>query len=90
MIIQLKEAGVKGADRWAWFGLFGPGKMAPTLVKRLRDDAAAVLAEPETLAKIRDLASEPGGEEPDVFAKRIKTELAEWKETAKEAGIEAE
>jgi tripartite-type tricarboxylate transporter receptor subunit TctC len=84
------EAGVKGADRWAWFGLFGPGKMAPTLVKRLRDDAAAVLAEPETLAKIRDLASEPGGEEPDVFAKRIKTELAEWKETAKEAGIEAE
>ena len=42
----------KGADRWAWFGLFGPGKMAPTLVKRLRDEAAAVLAEPETLAKI--------------------------------------
>ena len=84
------EAGVKGVGRWAWFGLFGPGKMAPTLVKRLRDDAAAVLAEPETLAKIRDLASEPGGEEPDVFAKRIKTELAEWKETAKEAGIEPE
>jgi tripartite-type tricarboxylate transporter receptor subunit TctC len=84
------EAGVKGVGRWAWFGLFGPGKMAPTLVKRLRDDAAAVLAEPETLAKIRDLASEPGGEEPDVFAKRIKTELADWKETAKEAGIEPE
>jgi tripartite-type tricarboxylate transporter receptor subunit TctC len=84
------DAGVKGAGRWAWFGLFGPGRMAPTLVKRLRDDAAAVLAEPETLAKIRDLASEPGGEEPDVFAKRIKMELAEWKETAKEAGIKAE
>ena len=84
------EAGVNGAGRWAWFGLFGPGKMAPTLVKRLRDEAAAVLAEPDTLAKICDLASEPGGEEPDVFTKRIKTELAEWKETAKEAGIEPE
>ena len=50
----------------------------------------AVLAEPETLAKIRDLASDPGGETPDQFAQRIKKELVTWREIAKEAGIEPE
>jgi tripartite-type tricarboxylate transporter receptor subunit TctC len=86
----MAEAGVQGVERTAWFSLFGPRGMPPAMVKRIRDDVAAVLAEPETLAKIRDLASEPGGEEPDVFAARVKAELASWRETAKEAGIEPE
>ncbi len=38
-------------------------------------------------AKIRDLASEPGGEPPDAFAKRISEELVIWRDTAKAAGI---
>ena len=57
---------------------------------RIQGDVAAVLAEPETLAKIRDLASEPGGESPDAFARRVKEELVVWRETAKAAGIEPE
>ena len=58
----MAEAGVPGVDRPAWFALFGPGNMPPELALRIQGDVAAVLAEPETLAKIRDLASEPGGE----------------------------
>jgi len=86
----MAEAGVPGVDRPAWFALFGPGNMPPDLALRIQGDVAAVLAEPETLAKIRDLASEPGGEAPDAFARRIKEELVVWRETAKAAGIEPE
>jgi tripartite-type tricarboxylate transporter receptor subunit TctC len=86
----MAEAGIQGVDRVNSFALFGPGNMAPTLAKRIRDDVAAVLAEPATMAKIHDLASEPGGEEPDTFARRVKVELAGWRDTAKEAGIEPE
>ena len=53
----------------------------------MRDDVVAVLAEPEMQAKIRDLASLPGGETPDSFAKRVSRELVTWREIAKEAGI---
>ena len=84
------EAGVPGVERPAWFSMFGPGTLPPELAKRIRDDVAAVLAEPETLAKIKDLASEPGGEEPAVFAKRVKEEIVSWRQVAKEAGIEPE
>ena len=86
----MAEAGVQGVDRPAWFALLGPGNMPPELAKRIQADVAAVLAEPETLAKIRDLASEPGGESPDAFAQRVKEELVVWRDTAKAAGIEPE
>lgn len=86
----MAEAGVQGVDRSAWFAMFGPGKMPAELARRIRDDVAAVLAEPEMQAKIRDLASEPGGEPPDAFAKRIGEELVIWRDTAKAAGIEPE
>lgn len=86
----MAEIGAPGVDQSAWFALFAPGGLPPALAQRIRDDVVAVLAEPETLAKIRDLASEPGGEPPDRFAQRIKTELSTWREIAKEAGIEPE
>jgi len=89
-IPTMAEAGVKGIDQWAWFSLFGPRGLPPALADRIRDDVVAVLAEPETLAKIRDLASEPGGEAPAAFAERVRKELATWREIAKEAGIEPE
>jgi len=86
----MAEAGVPGVDRSAWFAMFGPGKMAAELAQRIRDDVVAVLAESEMQAKIRDLASEAGGEPPDAFAKRISEELVVWRDTAKAAGIEPE
>lgn len=89
-IPTMAEAGVQGVDVSAWFSLFGPGKMSPALANRMRDDVVAVLAEPEMVAKIRDLSSLPGGEPPEAFARRIKKELATWGEIAKEAGIQPE
>jgi tripartite-type tricarboxylate transporter receptor subunit TctC len=86
----MAEAGVPGVDRPQWFSLFGPANMPPALARRIRDDVLAVLAEPETLARIRDLASEPGGETPEVFARRVKSDLTIWRDTAKVAGIEPE
>ena len=86
----MAESGVSGVDRTQWFSLFGPGRMPPALARRIRDDVAAVLAEAAVLARIRDLASEPGGETPEVFAQRVRSDLAIWQETAKAAGIEPE
>lgn len=89
-IPTMAEAGVAGVEQGAWFSLFGPGNLPPALARKLRDDVVAVLAEPEIRAKIRDLASEPGGEAPDAFAGRIKRELVTWGEIAKQAGIQPE
>jgi tripartite-type tricarboxylate transporter receptor subunit TctC len=86
----MDEAGVTGVDQVNWFSLFGPGNLPPSLALFLQKEMAAVLGEPETLAKVRDLGSEPGGEPPEAFAARVHKELAMWATVAKEAGIEPE
>ena len=86
----MEEAGVRGVDQVNWFSLFGPGKLPADLSRFLQSEVAAVLAEPATLAKVRDLGSEPGGEPPEAFAARVREELGMWAAVAKEAGIEPE
>jgi len=86
----MEEAGVKGVDQVNWFSLFGPGKLPAELARFLQTELAAVLAEPETLARVRDLGAEPGGEPPEAFAARVHEELGMWAVVAKEAGIEPE
>jgi tripartite-type tricarboxylate transporter receptor subunit TctC len=86
----MAELGIPDMVRPAWFSLFGPGGMSPALTQRIHADCAAVLAEPEIKAKIADLASEGGGEPPDVFAARVKAELKIWGDVAKLAGIQPE
>jgi tripartite-type tricarboxylate transporter receptor subunit TctC len=86
----MEEAGIKGVDQVNWFSLFGPGNLPAERARFLQTEMAAVLAEPETLAKVRDLGSEPGGEPPEAFAARVREELGMWSVVAKEAGIEPE
>lgn len=89
-IPTMAEIGAPGVDQSAWFSLFAPRGLPPGLTERLRNDVVAVLAEPEVKAKIRDLASEAGGEPTAEFAKRVSRELKTWSEIAKAAGIEPE
>ena len=86
----MEEAGIKGVDQVNWFSLFGPGNLPAERARFLQTEMAAVLAEPVTLAKVRDLGSEPGGEPPEAFAARVREELGMWSVVAKEAGIEPE
>ena len=86
----MEESGIQGVNQVNWFSMFGPGGMTPELAKQIQSDVAAVLAEPETLARVRDLGAEPGGEPPDVFERQVHEELALWAAVAKEAGIEPE
>ena len=86
----MEEAGIKGVDQVNWFSLFGPGNLPAERARFLQTEMAAVLAEPETLANVRDLGAEPGGEPPEAFAARVREELGMWSVVAKEAGIEPE
>ncbi len=86
----MEEAAIVGVDQVNWFSLFGPGRLPAELSRFLQSEIAAVLAEPDMLARVRDLGSEPGGEPCEVFGAQVRRELAMWAKVAKEAGIEPE
>jgi len=72
-----------------WFGLFAPRSTPASVVARLNADLAAVIRSPETGSRIQEIYFEPVGSDAAQLRKRIDTEIAEWTELARQAGIEA-
>jgi len=65
------EAGLPGFVLEAWWGILGPAKMPPDLVKRLNQELNTVLAQPE----VRDvLAREGATPKPETPEENIQTE----------------
>ncbi len=79
---------VPGFDADTWFGLFAPRGTPRDLVRRIRDDVAAVLQIPDVRHRLIDIGGNPSGELPDEFATRVRTEIAKWQKVARTAGIQ--
>jgi tripartite-type tricarboxylate transporter receptor subunit TctC len=82
----VSEAGVPGYEATSWFGLSLPANVPAPIVKKLRGELDAVLAQPETIAFFAsqgadvDTAGRP-------FPDFIKHEIAKWTELARKADI---
>jgi tripartite-type tricarboxylate transporter receptor subunit TctC len=84
------EAGLPGFRLEVWWGILGPAKMPPALVKRLNEELNAVLALPdlrETLAR-EGAMPQPGT--PAEYGNLIASDLARWTQLIKESHIPTE
>jgi tripartite-type tricarboxylate transporter receptor subunit TctC len=84
------EAGVPGYEVSAWFGLFAPAKTPRAIVDTLQQNIAAILAEPETKARLLELGGTPGGMSADEFAEIVKREVAKWPDVVAKTGVKVE
>ncbi|MDT8263867.1 tripartite tricarboxylate transporter substrate binding protein, partial [Roseomonas sp. DSM 102946] len=57
------------------------------LVDRLAAEIRAVLAEPATIAKVREQGAEPVGDTPEEFEAFITSEIARWGEVVRRAKV---
>lgn len=77
-----------GFQAVAWFGMFVPRGTPPDVVKRIRDDVAEVLKNPEVRKRMNDdIGGEPNGMSPEDFGKWVRSEIERWNKVAKAAGI---
>jgi tripartite-type tricarboxylate transporter receptor subunit TctC len=86
----MMEAGVKGFEATAWFGLVAPAKTPPDVLKILDDASAKVLADPDTAQKFAALGADPGTEVGDRFGAFLKAEAAKWGKVVKMAGAKVD
>ena len=84
------EAGLPGFVLEAWWGILGPAKMPPVLVKRLNQELNTVLAHPEVRDVLAREGATPKPETPEEFGKLIPAELARWTKLIKDANIQTE
>jgi tripartite-type tricarboxylate transporter receptor subunit TctC len=83
----LDEAGVKGFEATAWFGLYGPGNMPADLTARLSRDVLAALRSPEVEQQFALQGAEPGTMTQPQFAQFVSAEMDKWAKVIADARI---
>ncbi len=84
------QAGVPGFNVSSSYGLFAPAKTPPDIVKKMHDDTAKMLTEPETKKKYEVLGIEAASATADQMAALMKSEIALWTPIIKAANIKGE
>lgn len=86
-VATFDESGYKNFEITVWYGVCGPAKTRPAVVKRLIDATNKALASKDLLQKFNDQGVEPrnwSGEKFDAF---YKAEIERWAKVVKVAGI---
>ena len=81
---------VPGFESSAWFGLFGPAKLPPDLLRTWSDAARAAVQSPDVRRRIEAEGATPVGNSPQEFAQFVVTDIARWREVVKFSGAKPE
>lgn len=86
----MAESGFAGFEATTWYGLVGPGKMAPALAKRINEDVNKALAMPDVMERLEASGAEDGGGSTEKFAQFMQAEQQKWAKVIKDAGVKGE
>jgi len=84
------EAGFKGFDATIWTALMAPKGTPEEVLSRIRPAIKEILAEKDTVDKLRTLGMEPGDTDGVALSRRISRDIRTWTDVAKRAGIKPE
>lgn len=79
-----------GFESSAWFGLFGPPRMVPELLKRINDAAREAVNRPEVRRRLEGEGLQLVGNPPEEFARFVQSEVQRWAVVVKYSGAKPE
>ena len=86
----IAQSGLPGFEAIPWFGLFAPKGTPKDLIDKIYRDMVTVLHDPDVSKRLAALGAEPGGQSPEEFDARVRSEIEIWSKVAKSAGIKPE
>jgi tripartite-type tricarboxylate transporter receptor subunit TctC len=84
------EQGMTGYEADIWFGLFAPSATPRPVINAVNAAVNKGLADPELQQKFRAQYYDPRPSSPDEFAAFVKSEVAKWGRTIRDANIKAD
>lgn len=75
-----------GFESSAWFGLFGPAKMPPEVVRRISDAARGAVRAEAMRRRLEADAGTPVGNSPEEFAAFVRADVPRWAKLVKYSG----
>jgi tripartite-type tricarboxylate transporter receptor subunit TctC len=89
-LLVVHEAGVKGFDSTAWYGLLGPAGLPAEAVTRLTQALAKAGADKTLRDQINATGCDTGILSAAQTVEKIRADYAKWGRAVKEANIKAE
>jgi tripartite-type tricarboxylate transporter receptor subunit TctC len=84
---SLDEAGFKGFNLGTWFGLLAPAATPQSIVERMHQEIAKIVAKPDFRKKMDEIGAEPVGNSPAQMARQIKDDTERYAKLVKEAKV---
>jgi tripartite-type tricarboxylate transporter receptor subunit TctC len=86
----MMEAGVPDYEIAGWFGILAPPNTPPAIAKRLRDEVAKAVAQPDVVSQLDGQGMLPLATQPEEWRTYMRAELDRYGKIIKEAGIKPE
>ena len=86
----MDEAGLKGFDSTAWYGLVGPARLPPEVISRLSRALLKAGEDKNLREQLNATGCDPDFLTPAQTVDKIKTDLAKWGRVIKDANIRAD
>jgi tripartite-type tricarboxylate transporter receptor subunit TctC len=84
------EQGMTGYEADIWFGLFAPAATPRPVVAAVNSAVNKALADPEVQSRMRSQYYDPRPSSPEEFQAFVKSEIAKWGRTIRDANIKAD
>ena len=79
-----------GYEVTVWYGICGPGGMAPSLVEKMNADLVKAVTSPETTQRLAGAGIEAAPTTSAEFRAFAQAEIAKWAKVVKDVGISAD
>jgi tripartite-type tricarboxylate transporter receptor subunit TctC len=76
----VEESGIPDFNVDIWYGLVAPAKTPQAIIKKISDDLARVLTDPDLLSKLRDRGLDPAYLDSAKTIDLIKSDVQRWRE----------
>jgi tripartite-type tricarboxylate transporter receptor subunit TctC len=86
----LDEAGLKGYDASAWYGVFAPAGTSPAIVDKLNAEIVGALKTEQMTGRLEQLGGESVGSTPAAFKSFVQSEMVRWRDVIRKADVKAE
>jgi len=84
------EAGYPDYKVDSWYSLHVPAGTPPADIKRIWEEVAYLMKQPDVQEKLKTFYAAPGGMPPDEFGRYVQAEYDRYSKIIKQAGIKAE
>jgi len=86
----IAELGYPGYELSGWIALFAPARTPQPIIDRMQQEVARVMKDPDVVAKLETVMTEPSGSTPQQLADFLQSEIKVWGKVIKQSGAKVD